>query len=218
MGSIRILFSILSIVTIVIFPCYSKADDVSKPNPHFSSSLFTEDRISLQFSLGALFSPVGFASRTDVFNYAQFNVRLGWMFSSPSDSQSIFRGNHQAIFEVSNSYIWKGFGNYIGGITLLYRYNFVQPDTSFIPFFQAGAGVVYTNGYKEYPQTAIGQAIEFTPQSSLGLSYLINKNWSAEIEFMFHHISNAGLDERNHGINAGGGFLSITYYFDKLWK
>jgi len=67
-------------------------------------------------------------------------------------------------------------------------------------------------------QNAIGHSIEFTPQARLGLHYLINKKWSIDAETMFHHISNAGLDERNRGINAFGGFIGLTYFFDRLWK
>ena len=62
------------------------------------------------------------------------------------------------------------------------------------------------------------EAIEFTPQASLGLHYLINKKWSIDAEAMLHHISNAGLSERNRGINALGGFIGLTYFFDRLWK
>ncbi len=56
------------------------------------------------------------------------------------------------------------------------------------------------------------EAIEFTPQASLGLHYLIDEKWSIDAEAMFHHISNAGLAERNRGINALGGFIG-TYLF-----
>ncbi len=61
-------------------------------------------------------------------------------------------------------------------------------------------------------------AIEFTPQASLGLHYLFDKKWSIDTEAMFHHISNAGQSERNRGINAFGGFIGLTYFFDRFWK
>jgi hypothetical protein len=35
---------------------------------------------------------------------------------------------------------------------------------------------------------------------------------------MFHHISNASIANRNDGVNALGGFIGATYYFDKLWQ
>jgi hypothetical protein len=59
----------------------------------------------------------------------------------------------------------------------------------------------------------IGQAIEFTPQASLGFRSLIHPNWSIDAEAMFRHISNANLAGRNDGINALGGFIGLTYFF-----
>jgi hypothetical protein len=67
-------------------------------------------------------------------------------------------------------------------------------------------------------QKLIGQSIEFTPQGSVGLRYLLAGNWSFDAEFMFHHISNAGLAERNIGVNGFGGFIGFTYLFDTPWE
>ena len=66
---------------------------------------------------------------------------------------------------------------------------------------------------KTRPSRAIGQAIEFSPQLSLGVHYLLTRNWSVDGEWMFHHMSNAGMSKRNRSINALGGFLGFTYSF-----
>lgn len=211
--------SILCTVVVANLPCYAIADDLF----HFNygataqSEIYTKDRVSLQLISGALFSCYFPCSRNPVFNYAQTNLRIGWMLNSPDRSESFLRGNYEAIFELSNSIIYKGPGNYIGGVTALIRYNFVQPESKLIPYVQAGAGIVYTDAYKDHSQDAIGQAIEFTPQASLGLHCQINKNWSIDAEAMFHHISNAYMADRNVGLNAIGGFIGLTYFHDRLW-
>jgi hypothetical protein len=46
----------------------------------------------------------------------------------------------------------------------------------------------------------------------------VAEDWSVDVEGMFHHISNASIASRNDGVNALGGFIGATYYFDKLWK
>jgi lipid A 3-O-deacylase len=51
---------------------------------------------------------------------------------------------------------------------------------------------------------------------SIGLRYFIARHWTIDLEAMFHHMSNAYLAERNNGINAVGGFLGVTYFFDQL--
>jgi len=192
----------------------AKAEEAAETAPQSEVSPYAKGRLSLQLVSGALFSLTNLPEDSPVFNYAQTNLRLGWMLSDPAPQDGFFRGNWEGLVEVSNSIIFKGFGNYIGGITVLFRYNFVQPDWKVIPYVQGGAGIVYNDAYKDETQQAIGQAIEFTPQVSLGLHYLIADKWSLDAEGMLHHISNAGMSKRNRSINALGGFLGITYFFD----
>ncbi|MCP4666767.1 MAG: acyloxyacyl hydrolase [Deltaproteobacteria bacterium] len=187
------------------------------PGASIQSEIFTQNRISLQVISGALCSPVGIGPDNPNFDYWQTNLRLGWMLHDPYQTSFFLRGNFEAILEVTNSLIYEGFGNYIGGISGLIRYNFLPPDSKFVAYAQGGAGVAYTDAYKDYSQRAIGQAVEFTPQVGLGFHYLISKNWSIDGEAMFHHISNAGLAERNVGTNALGAFVGVTCYFDSLF-
>ena len=212
----KILIIIIS-CPIFIFP-YSLSfagETGSEGSSHASidlSCIYIKDRISLQIVSGLLFSPTVLASQTVMMDYWQTNMRLGWMLTEIFQKQSFLRGNFEALFELSYSYIYKGPGHHLVGITALLRHNFVQPEPRIAPYFQVGAGIVYTDAYKD-PDSGIGQSIEFTPQGSLGLRFLINRQVSLDAEAMFHHISNAGLAERNEGINAFGGFLGMTYFF-----
>jgi lipid A 3-O-deacylase len=202
----------------LLWSSYAKAEQATDTAAQSGAGLYTQGRLSIQLVSGALFSLTGLPEDSPVFNYAQTNLRLGWMFYTPGPQESFLRGNWEGLIEISNSIIFKGFGNYIGGITGLLRYNFVQPDWDVIPYIQGGVGVVYNDAYKDETQQAIGQAIEFTPQFSLGFHYLITRKWALDGEGMFHHISNANMAKRNRSINAVGGFLGITYFFDEIWK
>lgn len=215
------LLKMIPLLTLMVFlylPCRVQAHEASKHHPRPTPELYTQGRLSLQMVSGALSSLVKFPDGSPVFGYAMTNLRLGWMINSPSQSKSFWRGNWEVIAELTNSVIYKGFGNYIGGLTALLRYNFVQPGWNFIPYVHGGVGIVYNDAYKDHTQKAIGQAIEFTPQCSLGFHYLLNKNWALDAEAMFHHISNAGMADRNRSINALGGFVGFTYFFDRTWK
>ena len=70
----------------------------------FVSKIFVEDRITLEFMAGAMFSPCGLGPTAPVYNYEQNNIRLGWMLDSPNswgpcaDLDSPLRGNFEAIF------------------------------------------------------------------------------------------------------------------------
>ena len=187
-----------------------------------ASTLFVEDRITLEYMAGVMFSPCGLGPHEPVFNYQQNNIRLGWMLVSPDDKENPFRdtpfrGNFEGIFEVTGSYIWETFGTYMTGITGIIRYNFVQPNWIVVPYIQGGAGVIYTNARNWSNQEAIGGNWEFTPQFAGGLKFLIDDNFSFNIEGDFQHISNACTSARNEGVNAYGGFAGFTYYFDNLW-
>ena len=216
MNRSRKLAALIILAGLLSFPCHTMADKAPKDKNQPEQETYTKGRMSLQFVSGVLNSLTKLPKGSPVFGYAQTNLRFGWMIHSPSQTNSFWRGNWEVIGEVTNSFIYKGFGNYIGGITGLLRYNFVQPGWRFIPYVQGGVGIVYTDAYKDKTQQAIGQAIELTPQCSLGLRYLINKNWSLDGEAMFHHISNTGLAKRNRSINAVGGFVGVTYFFDDI--
>jgi lipid A 3-O-deacylase len=189
-----------------------------------ASYIFVEDRITLEFMTGAMFSPCGIGPVVPVYNYQQNNVRLGWMLDSPDSwgpqagIDDPLRGNFEAVLEATGSYVWYSFGTYMVGVTGLVRYNFVQPNWIVVPYIQGGAGVVYTNGRNWSNQDAIGANVEFTPQFAGGLKFLLEKNWTFNIEGAFQHISNANTSARNQGVNAYGGFVGFTYVFDKIWS
>jgi hypothetical protein len=186
----------------------------SEEFPARPTELSIKDRFSLQLVTGSLFSTKLFNGHEHTLDYWQTNLRLGCALNQPGPANSIFRGNFEVLLEVTGSYIYEGSGDYMAGITALLRYNFVQPDARFLPYVQAGAGIVFNDIYKDQSHDAVGQAIEFTPQASLGFRYLIHPKWSLNAEVMFHHISNANLSDRNDGINALGGFIGVTYFFD----
>jgi hypothetical protein len=181
------------------------------------SDIFTEDRISFEIMTGSLFSTNSIGPDIQTFDYAPLDLRVGWMLTSP-EGEGFFRGNLEALLELSSNFIYNGPGNIFFGPTAFLRYNFVQPDWCVVPYVQLGAGIVYTDAYHDQTQQAIGQGIEFTPQASIGLKYLLNDNWSLNVEGMYHHVSNAGMADRNLGVNSLGFLVGATYYFDKLWK
>jgi len=174
---------------------------------------FERGDFSCQVLVGALFSPVSIGSQDIVFNYGLANVRLGGVLAAFDHGGGARKSALEGLVELTNAWIFKGCGNYMSGFSLLLRYNLVTAGCSFVPYAQAGVGAVFTDGYKDYSQNAIGNDIEFTPQASLGFHWIIGERWSLDGEVMFQHISNAGFDERNGGINALGGLVGVTYYF-----
>ena len=207
----------------LVLPLFElRADDSKGPallvRPTLNEPRYTEDRISVQAVSGALFSQTALGPDVPTFNYSQTNIRLGWMLNTPDPADGVLAGNWEALIELSANGIFEGSGNVMIGPAALVRYNFVQPDWKVVPYVQAGLGFVYTDAYEDKNQRAIGQAIEFTPQAGAGVRILVSKDWSVDVEGMFHHVSNAGMADRNLGINAVGGLVGATYHFEKLWQ
>lgn len=196
---------------ITLLPCYAEKENMPEET---YAQIYTRGRISIQFVTGVLFGHriLIQAERPD-FDYFPINLRCGWMLNTPGSQKSFFRGNFDALFEVTYSSIFNGPGDYFLGITALIRYNFVQPDAKLIPYAQFGAGVVFTDAHKVLTQNVIGQSIEFTPQISIGFHYSVAENWTFDFEGMFHHVSNAGLAVRNDGLNSFGAFAGFTHFF-----
>jgi lipid A 3-O-deacylase len=175
----------------------------------------TKGQMDIQLVSGPLFSSKILGNGTPTTNSWQNGVRLGWILNNPTPKQFLLRGNLEAMIEVSHAFIHQGPGSYWAGITALIRYNFMPPDSKWIPYVQAGTGVVHTDAHKDHGQDAIGQATEFNPQASLGIRYFFKEKWAVSFEGVFQHISNANLADRNAGLNFFGGFIGISYLFDR---
>jgi len=177
---------------------------------HAEEPLFKKGRWSIEYQTGLMFSPVLVHEDLPSFNFWQTNIRMGRMLTSPSKKRNILRGNVEALLEITSSSIIEGKGSFIFGIGPVVRYNLIRPTWRLIPYIQAGGGICYTDAYY---YEAIGQGFNFTLQLGMGLKYLITKNWSFDMETRYYHLSNAGMDKRNKGINAIGATIGLTYYF-----
>lgn len=147
------------------------------------------------------------------FNYAPIDVRIGYLLSSPSDSNSLFRGAGEILFDVMVAPVTDGYTDIVVGPSILLRYNFVRPNAFLVPYIQGGGGLVYSDAYQTKGQSSIGEAVEFLLQAQGGVRWILNDKMSVDFEFGIQHISNAGLNDRNGGLNTLGGGVGVTYYF-----
>lgn len=210
-------FHIGLVVSFILFWGYFHPNPASGSEEDFNrqKEFITKGKVEIQWVSGPLFSSAIFGSGTPTTNAWQNGIRLGWILNNPRQEVSLLRGSFEALIQVSQASIYQGPGSYWAGLAALIRYNFAAPGSKWIPYIQAGAGLVLNDAYKDHSQDAIGQAIEFTPQASLGIRYFFKEKWSVDLEGIFHHISNAGLADRNVGLNSFGGFIGISYLFDR---
>ena len=190
---------------ITLFPSNAPCQENEKPGLAIGHSM--------QLVSGLLYSPM-IHTRRESLDYAMVDFRFGWLLDPARTSRRLgLNGTFEMLVGLNYASVFEGPGSYFSGVTGSVRYDFMPPKERFVPYFQMGVGMVYNNIYRDKKQRLIGQAIEFTPQASVGLHSFLNHNWALDLEVMYHHISNAGLADRNNGVNSLGGFIGATYRF-----
>jgi len=86
----------------------------------------------------------------------------------------------------------------------------ILPQTSkFQPYIKAGIGMAYMTLHTREQ----GTQFNFTETGGIGFHYFLWKNTAITVEGRFRHLSNAGIDDPNSGINSYFGLGGITYQF-----
>ncbi|MDD5350228.1 MAG: acyloxyacyl hydrolase [Chthoniobacteraceae bacterium] len=176
---------------------------------------FAKGALELSLSGGFLYSPICATKGRPIFAYGQGDLSLGWMLSDPAPllGWNALRGNWEALANVFGAGVTRGPSGFLGGGRALLRYNFVQPGSKWVPFFQVGAGVLGDTVYEDHTQRLIGSGFEFTLVADAGLRYCFTPRWAAVLLADFEHISNANTASRNLGVNAVGGTVGVSWFF-----
>jgi hypothetical protein len=169
----------------------------------------------LEFLGGYFHSPynIGGGHRPE-FDYAGADLRFGIVLSPVLfDHTSLLRGDLEFLIDGFGDGVTKGFGNYLTGGSVLFRYNFFHPGSRFIPFIQLGGGGLHSDAAQVPGQREIGADFEFLLQGDLGARFLLTDRWSLLIEAGVQHISNADTAARNVGVNALGGRVGLGWIY-----
>jgi opacity protein-like surface antigen len=156
-----------------------------------------------------LFSFSGPSRNRSPIDYTSTGLQLGYMLGDVK-GDGWWRGNLELAGEGFGSTIFRGEGNYIAGGTLWLRYNLVSRSScGLVPYAQVGGGFVST----DINHGIVGQPFNFNLDLGVGVRYFVGRNWSINLEYRYQHISNAGLNQHNLGINADGPILGVSYFF-----
>ncbi len=97
-------------------------------------------------------------------------------------------------------------GGHLFGNTLMFRFGF-KPVRRVVPFFDAGIGALHTTLDNQAPE--ISGHTQFLSQGGLGVQFFRRPGRAFVLEYRYFHMSNAGIQEPNHGFN--GSMVSIGY-------
>src|SRR5581483_10920172 len=147
------------------------------------------------------------AGRPDKYDFDYFigNIRLGcqpWM--SP-EGMARWVDHWEFLLDLNVGHVFHG-------PSAIVRYNFGR-GTVLVPYLQGAVGIVYNDAYKDKTQALIGQAMEFFLAVEGGIRWRMTECLSLDVEGGLQHISNAGLADRNGGLNTLGGSVGFTYNF-----
>jgi len=134
--------------------------------------------------------------------------RYGWIITEPR-GPGLLRGRFEyavdavpafVLFQHSNT----AYGAAFNPFTLIWNFD---GHGRVVPYIELGGGALFTN--RQVPPGT--SRINFTSAGALGLHFLTKKlTWSTDIRFM--HISNAGLETPNPGINTVQLRLGVGWF------
>jgi hypothetical protein len=160
----------------------------------------------IQLWSGGGHSVAGGTARTGIWN---IGFRYGWILTRPHGPGFLKGRCEYAIDAVPAFLVFQpantAFGAGVNPLGL--KWNFATRGRA-APYVELNGGTLFTN--HDVPTGT--SAVNFTSSAALGTHFLgDSRNWGLELRYM--HISNAGLERRNPGINTLQVRLGIGKFY-----
>ena len=118
-------------------------------------------------------------------------------------------GNVEVLLEPLAAHYYQPFSASAFGGSLMVKYNFLDFGR-WMPFWDGGAGMLWTDLGPRIPEQST--QFNFVLQTGPGVSYFVTENTSVTVGIRFHHISNAGIGDRNIGLNGCLFNVGISFF------
>ncbi len=208
---LKLAFSALTLSFLV--PSAHAGTEIRSPGKEIVlSSPFDKGGHELQFGIGYNFTSASDGPLRPSVEDLDASLRFGWMLNSPGLS-GILRRNSEFMIEAVAGGVTSGPSGAIAGGRLIYRANFIQPESRWIPYLQFGLGAAYTDIDRQHPQRLIGQDFEFIIEGEVGVRYLLNAHTAVYAEMGYRHISNADIADRNLGMNSVTAQGGVSWFW-----
>ncbi len=136
------------------------------------------------------------------------SLSYGHMLGPVHGKDHWYRGNFEWRVELFGGGQYTRKREWLVGLTPHLRYNFAS-GTRWIPFFDVGAGVTATG--IQHPD--LGGTFEFNLQPGVGMHWFMRDNLALTGEVKYMHMSCAGIDKPNLGLNDVIGWIGLTWFF-----
>lgn len=148
-----------------------------------------------------------FESNRDI-RFISLYPYLGRLLTDPV-GKGWYRGTVEGVLEGAFSLVRKHQRTYAAGANALLRYNFLPASESWRPYVQGGFGITYTN----LMMHDFGKNLNFASNAACGIQYFYNPKNAVSFEWRFFHLSNAGIDDDNTGLNMSNFFIGFSRLF-----
>ncbi len=159
---------------------------------------------------GGVNIPLGI-DRTDI---QFFHIAANFQYDlTGSIGKSFYQGNLYWFTELGADFLHNpAFGSLVGISPVMLQYKFVKPGRSWAPSLLGGAGFSVTDwDEKDLAEREIGGDFQFLLHLGVGLEFFRPKGSSFSVNYRFFHVSNAGTQKPNIGLNANLLTLGFTF-------
>jgi lipid A 3-O-deacylase len=136
------------------------------------------------------------------------SIRFGQALGRPVDGDPWREGHLELIGEVWGGTQTSRQRRSLVGLTPLVRYNFAARGR-WVPFGEAGAGVAYTT----IAGRDLSNGFQVNLQAGVGTHYFLREDLALTLQYRWFHLSNAGLNRPNTGLNSLVVFAGISRFY-----
>lgn len=137
--------------------------------------------------------------------------RIG-MVVTPEVGSRFYRGNLEVLLEPLYARYYKPFYANAAGGSVLVKYNFLAFGR-WMPYWDLGLGILWTDLAPRIPEQST--QLNFVLESGPGVQYFVTDRVALTLGVRFHHISNAGLGDRNRGLNSTLGYIGVSFFLPR---
>lgn len=134
-------------------------------------------------------------------------INYGWILIDRTAGDKWYRGNWELLLELLGGAQFEPQHRHVIGASPLARYNFTGNER-LTPFLNVGAGIAET----DIGEPDLSTRFEFILQAGGGVHYFLTPKKALTLQYRFLHLSNAGIDSPNLGVNTSLFTIGISWF------
>ncbi|PWU20983.1 MAG: hypothetical protein C5B50_02755 [Verrucomicrobia bacterium] len=168
---------------------------------------FTKGTFDLNLSGGAGIG-VEILGGRHAHDWGMGSLEFGWIVSQTRGQEHWYRGNWEVLMEAFGGAQYHPSDAYFVGGGPHLRYDFA-PGHGLVPFAEFGAGLTSTT----IRDGDLSTPFEFNLSAGIGLHAFVSDNVALTFQCRLIHMSNAGIDVPNQGVNTVNLIFGATWFF-----